>query len=279
MKEPNQYHLLYLWFKALFFSSNYQLLCENNTNLLDLQPIYPNINDTFELWGNIFISEDVDVAFGLWVEQNHPKINQEEFFDYRVVRAGELMKPNYGFVYYTVSVDADIEEIANTYKKAFQESLKCLQDEITSESMVSSRLTTINGCYFPFTNTGFNKQDKIKSNARRVEAYVAFRERNLEPQDVSLKDTADIMKKTFRVGIKEDSEPFHLDDVTQGITADIWKTTKQRLAGKYLSLDDYNNPDVKAEITEFKKSARQGKNLVAHATNNQFPKCTAYKVK
>lgn len=111
------------YFKVLLATEPYQQYCaakkgENRQSLVKLIKIYPNLEDIWSFWGDIYCFDrrlNEVKYFSQWLDLNMFKFHKISFKKIQVVREGESFKAMRGTIYCTVSEKMDKKTAAQLY--------------------------------------------------------------------------------------------------------------------------------------------------------------------
>ncbi len=285
---PNRFILIHLWFKALFLSSDYRLSFSttDSTDITRLQSKYPNINKTRHAFGDVYLHDDIDVAFGMWLQTNQHLLSQEHFIRYEVINAGEDIKPEAGVIYYTVTSQADIKQVKQVYKDLFTKHLSKLQDEMDKKRFTNTdkkkdrQEVSINGIELSLYKTGFNKEDKLLINSKRLSAISAYQRYNLDANEKCLNKRYSALE----FALYQDDSTSYIDDIWLDELVKLNATgggsltaEEQRVKLKLDTIDMTDQDITNAILMAFKKLVIEGESLIHHAVNFTFPNFKKYK--
>lgn len=244
---PQPVYIIFLYFKALYFNSDYRdyWACRNadsSEQEEELEAKYKGLEDIASLFGDVFdttqVTDNRDIisTFADWFKVNGSRVRPIFIEKFKVIRANKPIKPQAGTVYFTAPEKSDPAFITSHFDKDFLNSINRMRKVFKKY-------------WFPLEKTDYYKTDKLQATAKRLDVYVW--------RCVCKLSDKEAIFKAYESGDSHwDKLKADLDELSEGL--DIQYT-------------ELSNDDLQNQRSEFSTLLPLAKKVIANSITGKFP--------
>jgi hypothetical protein len=244
---PQPIYIIFLYFKALYFNSDYRDYwayknADNSDQVEKLEAKYKGAQDIASLFGDVFDTtlatdnRDILGTFADWFKANGSRVRPIFIDKFKVIRANKPIKPKAGTVYFTAPEKSDPAFITSHFDDDFLKSINRMRKVFKKY-------------WLPLGKTDYYKTDKLQATAKRLDVYVWRRV-------CKLKDKEAIFKAY-------ESGDSHWDK----LKSDLDELVK----GRDMQYTELSSDDLQNQRSEFNTLLSQAKKVVANSITGKFP--------